>query len=539
MLGPLRRLGLAAGLLSAALGATPAASADVRFVRTADGPVRGEAQSSVVSFKGIPYARPPVGELRWRPPMPLRRWKAVRIADHYGADCMQRPFPADAAPLRTAPSEDCLYLNVWRPARAAGARLPVMVWIHGGGFVNGGSSPAVYDGAAFARSGVILVSVNYRLGRFGYFAHPALLREAGRGPVANYGLLDQIAALRWVRRNIAAFGGDPANITVFGESAGGMSVHLLVLCPEAKGLFQKAIVESGGGRQLLGGMSDLAEAQSRGLGFAQRHGIERSTPDALKRLRALPAEAVIDGLNLASLFDARDFSGPIIDGKLVKAQVDVAYESGLAARMPMIIGSNDADGLFGGASLDDAYGPVAADRKAAEALYDPEDRREVRRIGVQVWADTFMIEPARNISRQLTSRGGEVFAYRFAYVPQAQRDELFGAPHASEIPFVFDTLGAALGERATPADRAEARLVHAQWIGFARTGRPQAPGWAAYEPAQDSLMLFDAGGAHWAADPFRRRLDLVERLYREKPVALRPGTTQDLVVANDFHGAGR
>ena len=235
----------------------------------------------------------------------VAKWQGVRDATGYGADCMQVPFPSDAAPLGMKPAEDCLYLNVWRPAHAAGKKLPVLVWIYGGGFVNGGSSPAVYDGSPFARDGVIFVSFNYRLGRFGFFAHPALSAEKPAGPLGNYAIMDQIAALKWVRRNIAAFGGDADNVTICGESAGGMSVHILMTSPAASGLFQKAIVQSGGGRpnllrgRPLAGGPDSAEAI--GVAFAKQAGIEGTDAQALQKLRALPADALLNGLNMATM----------------------------------------------------------------------------------------------------------------------------------------------------------------------------------------------------------------------------------------------
>jgi para-nitrobenzyl esterase len=215
-------------------------------VKTDAGPVTGVIADGVASYKGIPFAAPPVGDLRWKAPQPPKPWTTVLAADHYAADCMQKPFGGDAAPLGTPPAEDCLYLNVWTPAAKNSAPLPVMVWIYGGGFVNGGSSPAVYDGSAFARRGVVFVSMNYRLGRFGFFAHPALTAEAKAqspgAPLGNYGFLDQLAALQWVRRNAAAFGGDPRNVTIFGESAGGGSVNALMISPLARGMFHKAMV---------------------------------------------------------------------------------------------------------------------------------------------------------------------------------------------------------------------------------------------------------------------------------------------------------
>ena len=234
-------------------------------VKLDSGRVKGATAEGVTSFKGIPYAAAPVGPLRWRAPQPVTPWHGVRAATSYGADCAQSPFPGDAAPLGVTPAEDCLYANVWVPAAAPRHRMAVMVWIYGGGFVNGGSSPAVYDGSSFARRGVVLVSFNYRVGRFGFFAHPALSKEHPEEPHGNYGYLDQIAALRWVKRNAAAFGGDPDNVTVFGESAGGGSVHMLLSSPLAKGLFQKAIIESGGGRTTLTAPRSLKVCLPEGL----------------------------------------------------------------------------------------------------------------------------------------------------------------------------------------------------------------------------------------------------------------------------------
>lgn len=234
--------GTAGGASAATAGAAAAAS---ELVRIDAGHLRGARDGEVISFKGIPFAAPPVGALRWRAPQPVAGWSGVREAKSFGNACLQPPARSAADALPVPLSEDCLYLNVWRPARAS-ARLPVMVWIHGGSLVTGTASIPVQDGAALARRGVVLVSISYRLGRLGYFAHPALTREAADGgKLANYGLMDQVAALQWVRRNIAAFGGDPARVTIFGQSAGALSVQALMASPPARGLFQRAIVQSG------------------------------------------------------------------------------------------------------------------------------------------------------------------------------------------------------------------------------------------------------------------------------------------------------
>jgi para-nitrobenzyl esterase len=298
---------------AAALAVPQTVMAQSAEVAVDGGTVRGSAAEGVVSWKGIPFADPPVGELRWRAPQPVRPWQGVRAATEYAHDCMQVPFPSDAAPLGTEPAEDCLYANVWRPADGQN-KLPVMVWIYGGGFVNGGASPPTYSGANLAGEGILVVSFNYRLGRFGTFALPQLtVADPDRGLLGNYFMLDQVAALQWVRRNIAAFGGDPANVTIIGESAGGMSVHNLVTSPLSQGLFERAVIMSGGDGTSQDQKS-LAEVEELGAALARRHGIDPTARDALARLRALSAEQVTDGLNLMNRGEGPPtYSGPFVD----------------------------------------------------------------------------------------------------------------------------------------------------------------------------------------------------------------------------------
>ena len=489
-------------------------------VETHSGTAQGVAEGRSIAYRGLPYALPPVGDLRWRAPQPARHWREVRVADRFGPDCMQIPYKADAAPLGVKPSEDCLYLNVWTPADPSRAKRPVMVWIYGGGFVNGGSSPPVYSGRAFAESGVVFVSFNYRLGRFGFFAHPALTREAAGAPTGNYAILDQIAALKWVQDNIAAFGGDPDNVTIFGESAGGMSVHALATTPLARGLFDKAIVMSGGGRDLMGPPRSAAEAEAVGAGFARLKGIEGEGPDALAALRALPADSVMSGLNLMTLFGARDFTPLYADGQIVRRSVDAAYAAGDGAKVPMVIGANDADGFFFGGGLDQAYAPLAAVRTKAERVYDPEGGKDAMRVGVAVSADTMFLEPARHVARIIARQGQPVFTYRFGYVPEYLRAKIPGAFHASELPFVFNTVDVRHGAATAPADRAAARLVHDYWVHFAKTGVPSAAEggpWSPYDAAADRIMIFDATGAHEEPDPIHDRLDFIEQIVTEAP----------------------
>jgi para-nitrobenzyl esterase len=505
---------------------TACALAAPEEVKIESGRLKGRTSEGVTSFKGIPYAAPPVGNLRWRPPQPAKSWTGIRQAAEYGADCMQKPFPGDAAPLGVTPAEDCLYVNVWTPAGRS-KRLPVMVWIYGGGFVNGGSSPAVYDGSQFAKRGVVLVSFNYRLGRFGFFAHPALTKEDPTGLLGNYGFMDQIAALKWVKRNIAAFGGDPGNVTLFGESAGGGSVLTMMTSPLAKGLIHKAIIESGGGRTNLMGLHYLDKpgpngspsSEAVGVAFAKSVGIEGDDAAALAALRALPADKVVAGLNMASM-GTPTYSGPMIDGKLVTGSPEEAFARGQAAIIPTIAGANSADiGFPRGRTKDALFAPFGADKERAKAAYDPDGSGKVLDVGVAIAADQMMVEPARYVVRSITAAGKPAYEYRFSYVAESMRGKWNGAPHATEIPFVFDTVAARYGKDLTDADRATARAANTYWVNFAKTGNPNGnglPEWPAYSPHSDTLMDFTNGGPVAKPDPWKERLDLIERLAEKK-----------------------
>lgn len=488
-------------------------------VKVHNGKLEGVSSAGVDSFKGIPFAAPPVGALRWKAPQPAANWKGVRSAAQFGHDCMQLPFPSDAAPLGTEPAEDCLDLNVWRPTEHGSQPLPVMVWIYGGGFVNGGSSPAVYDGSQFARGGVVFVSFNYRLGRFGSFAHPALTEEAHGAPLGNYGYLDQIAALRWVHDNIAAFGGDPNNVTLFGESAGGGSVHAMVTSPLARNLLQKAIVESGGGRRGLVGSIKVHESdpakhsgETAGVAFAKSKGIEGDGAAALAKLRELPAKEVVDGLNMASMFAAaKTYVGPMIDGQIVVEEPEDVYKAGTQPHIPFILGANSADiGFSFAKTMDELFAPFKDNAAAARAAYDPKQTGDVRATGMAVAADNMMIEPARFVAQELSRAGQPVWEFRFSYVAESMRKEWPGAPHATEIPFVFDTVRARYNDALTPADEKTAQLANAYWIQFAKTGNPNRQGlpeWPAYNANSDMLMNFTNDGPVAQADPWKQRLD--------------------------------
>lgn len=443
-------------------------------VAVATGTVEGTVSDGVASFKGIPYAEPPIGNLRWRAPQPAASWKGVRLAQKYAPDCKQTPFPSDAAPLGVKTAEDCLYANVWRPVSNHGAKLPVMVWIYGGGFVNGGSSPPTYTGADLAKKGIVVVSFNYRVGRFGFFGFPQLAaaKEAAGEPRINFGFMDQIAALKWIKHNIAAFGGNPNDVTIVGQSAGGMSVNMLMTSPESRGLFEKAVIWSGGNGEMH---ITPAQAEAAGVAFARKMGIDPASPDALKQLRALSADKIDDGLNMMALFtqdkSKPTFTMPVVDGKINVGPWG-AYQDGKFAKVPVMIGATNGD----------MGGPGG-----------------------------FMIKGARDIAATLTRQGVKVYYYRFEYVASSMQGQKWfanGAPHASDIPYWFDTESIKYGKATTPRDRAIGDLASGYLVNFVKTGDPNGGTllkWPVYNVTKHTMLTFTAkGNVTVGADPLAK-----------------------------------
>jgi para-nitrobenzyl esterase len=509
-------LGVALALAVAAITLAPSPASDP-VVQIDSGRIRGAEANGVISFKGIPFAAPPVGDLRWRIPQPVTPWQSVLPADKFGPACMQ----ADDPPT----SEDCLTLNVWRPAAAAGP-LPVMVWIHGGALVHGRSSYLPLE--ALARQGVVIVSVNYRLGRLGFFAHPALADEAPDDVRGNYGFMDQRAALQWVQRNIAAFGGDPKAVTIFGESAGGGSVMVHLTSPLFRGLFQRAILQSPAmptARAKVVPLTELADAERNAVDYARSLRIAADGPAALKALRALPARKLLEGASgseeIAALATGRlvdGFPGAIRDGKLVVETPESAFAAGHQAMVPVLIGANDRDlGIGIASSKDELFAIFGANATEARKLYDPLGDQTLDELKQQVFADKIFVEPARHLADEMARAGQPAWLYRFAYVAEAQRATNMGALHAMELPFTMNIPSAFVSNQVTPTDKAMANLASGYWVQFGRTGDPNGDGrpvWPRHDPAADRILHFTNSGIIVGTDPLKPRLDLWQKMWR-------------------------
>jgi para-nitrobenzyl esterase len=440
-----------------------------------------DARRGLVEFKGIPYAAPPLGTLRWKPPQPVAPWKGVRKADHFGPRCMQRRVFSDMVFRSDGMSEDCLYLNVWAPVHVNGRKLPVLVYFYGGGFIAGDGSENRYDGASLARRGIVTVTVNYRLGVFGFLALPALAAESPHHATGNYGLLDQVAALKWVRRNVAAFGGNPDEITIGGESAGSESVSALMASPLSRHLMQRAIGESGA---LLGNRKPrpLALAERQGEQFAMRVGAR-----SLKQLRAMDAKTL---LKASGEPGAVDFA-PVIDGWFLPRSTVTIYASGDQAHIPLLVGSNSQEGFW--KSLLPSQPPTPANYRAQVEkrfgqdaprvlkLYPGHSEAQVKASATALAGDQFMAFSVwRWMHLQRTTGDAPVYYYYFTRGRPAKRDGSAGpdpgAVHSGEIEYALGNLASNHVYAWTAADRRVSSTMEGYVANFIKTGDPNGPG---------------------------------------------------------------
>ena len=411
---------------------------------------RVDSVSGVLVFEGIPYAAPPVGDLRWRPPQPPPPWPGVRPADRLAHNCMQHQPYGDIDPFAAGVSEDCLYLNVW--TQSTEGRRPVMVWIHGGGFFAGFGGEERHNAGLLTRKGAVVVTVNYRLGAFGFLAHPALAADSPHSVSGNYGLLDQVAALQWVQRNIMHFGGDPSRVTIFGESAGGMSVGALIGSPLAKGLFHRAILESGTGTGQF--VQSREAAQATGIRIAAALGVSGTVAATAARLRAIAADTVLATSVRAGPNPQSPILWPTVDGYVLPRPVDSALVLGAANVVPVIVGSNgdESQAVFGA--------------------------------------------PSRSFARLITSRGARAYLYQFTRVAEDSVNRKAGAYHSAEITFVFGRpvpLQPSAGHTSYDATLADAMSDY--WVAFATSGDPNGapsagkrPRWPVYDRVTDAYL---------------------------------------------------
>lgn len=494
---------LTLALLLFSLGlAAQSLSADPTLVRTRSGPVSGEVLPGTPAlhvWKGLPFARPPVGELRWLPPVPPLPWTETRACTVFGPECPQPQLATAGTRSSATQDEDCLYLNVWAEASPA-AKRPVMVWIHGGGMVVGSGSRSFYDGAAFARAGVVLVTINYRLGPLGFFAHPALGATSPDGTSGNQGLKDQVAALRWVHDNIASFGGDPGNVTIFGESAGAASVCWLLVVPEAKGLFQRAIAESGGAAR--SGLLHQAGADAAGLRAQTRLGLsaELKGEKALAQLRAQSAKDLLATFKPTIFRDQGTTFGPHIDGRFTPDAPDQLMARGAFHKVPIMLGTNSGDGsvFMPGvqarkpdelAAIVQSFVGSNADSLLAlyPGLLEPERDNEQLQ---QLLTDLLFAAPARGLARSIAAHEGQAWLYQFTHVPAPLSRRTKLARHGLEIPYVFGNLPDVV---LRPAEKELSDLMLQTWVRFARTGSPEGgplPAWPAHTALNDAHYEF-------------------------------------------------
>jgi para-nitrobenzyl esterase len=490
------------------------------LVTTESGQLRGTSRDGVSVYLGIPYAAPPVGQLRWRAPASVATWDGVRNATEYSASCPQALGTSTQLTPVGSTSEDCLYLNLWVPARLpAGSKAPVMVWVHGGGFIAGSGSEAIFDGTAYAKRGVVLVTINYRLGRLGFFSHPALTGEDPDGYLGNYGLLDVLVALKWVQRNIAAFGGDPGNVTLFGESAGGIITNALLTSPATEGLIHKAIVQSGAflnpTRRMRGEAAGAPQsAEHAGKEFATRAGITADDAAAAAALRDLPVERVAPSApQVPEIMEILGTAGPMIDGKLLRADIASAFARREHAKVPYLIGSTTLETHVWSFADDGSVQTIpitaldpqkllaslGAQRESVLKVYRTQVGDNIGWLAAAIATDTGVGAGSLYLAQRMREAGPDAYVYRFSAVPKPLRGVIAGAPHGTDVPYTFDTLARLrnIGGRIPQDDHRIAVAILNYWTAFARTGQPKVAGqpeWPVYSASQRSVLEFTNDG---------------------------------------------
>ena len=497
-------------------------------VRTTNGVLEGVVSPDglVRTFKGIPYAAPPVGPLRWKSPQPVQPWTGVRRAVDYAPRAMQGRIFDDMSFHDAGPSEDCLYLNLWIPENPPPGKLPVMVWIHGGGFIAGSSSESRQDAGNLSKKGVLVVSMNYRMGVFGFLALPELSQESGHGSSGNCGLLDQVAALEWVKANIATFGGDPDNVTIFGESAGSFSVSALMASPLAQGLFQRAIGESGAFFSATRPPKSRTEAEAAGVKFTQ---VAFGTT-SIEALRAIPAKNLLK----MALKQPREYFRPAIDGYFLPEDCLSIYAAGRQSHVPLLAGWNRDEGGFKSYFTNDAptvknyvtraHAFFGTNAEAFLQAYPASTDAEAKRAAQDFAGDRFAgYATWKWLEMQLQTGGSPVYRYQFDQTlplpANAKKGTEPTAPHACEIEYVFRMLSAKpLPWR--PEDRAVSELMADYWTNFAKTGDPNGPGlppWPAYHRQDGYPVMHLAATSGSAPDRRRDRYEFLDRDPFPKP----------------------
>ena len=489
------------------------------------GHISGRVEDGVRIFSGIPYAAPPIGAIRWKPPQKTASWTEVRKCTDFSPSCPQ-PTQQDAGRF----SEDCLYLNVWTPAANPGEILPVMVWIHGGAFNFGSASQPEYDGRNLAPKGVVVVTVNYRLGPLGFLVHPLLSRESAQGTSGNYGLLDQIAALKWVKRNIAAFGGDPDRVTIFGQSAGSRSVTLLMISPLAAGLFQRAIAESGGpiiGSEYLNPAfnGNLANVSRMGQKLTATLGCD-AADDVLKAMRARSAQELVVAADCkTSLFDEGLFFAPVFDGWVLPNDPLAAYSCGRQHDVPIIVGSTQNEGNIYLAdetdlSVEKYYSFLKArfadnSGKAFE-MFPADKAKDVAPAIDKLLTVAANAQPARLVAQSMEPKKSKAYLYQFTRRPDTAMARKLGVHHGVELAYVFGNLDKSDGYDNTDLGLSEKMMEY--WVNFAKTGNPNGPGlaeWPAYGSNSDLNLEF-SGTIQTNKHLFKKECDFISRMSNER-----------------------